>query len=408
VSIARVLALALRALRTNKIRTGLTMLGISIGILAVIAVVAVGRGASAMIYTQINAVGRNIVMVLPEAATLRGLSFGAGSVTSLTPGDATAILSEVPSVVSVAPMIRAREQLVYGNQNWMPLMVLGTSPAFLEIREWPVDDGAPMTDQEVASTAKVGLLGRTVAQNLFQREPPIGQTIRIRNMPFRVIGILGSKGINPMGLDQDDIILTPWTTTRALLQGSSFNNLSQILVSTVSQSSMPEASRDISALLRQRHRLDPDQENDFTILTMAEMASLLTRTAKFMTTLLGTIASISLLVGGIGIMNVMLVSVVQRTHEIGLRMAVGATRRDILAQFLMEAGVLSVVAGLFGTLAGIVVAEVLSRTSHWPIYVSVGSVAIAFAFSAAVGMFFGFYPALRASRLDPIDALRHE
>ena len=407
-SLARILALALRALRTNKIRTGLTMLGISIGILAVIAVVAVGRGASAMIYTQINAVGRNIVMVLPEAATLRGLSFGAGSVTSLTPGDAAAILAEVPSVVAVAPMIRAREQLVYGNQNWMPLMILGTSPAFLDIREWTLDEGAMMTDQDVATTARVCMLGRTVAQNLFQGEPAVGETIRIRNVPFRVIAILGPKGINPMGLDQDDIIVTPWTTTKALLQGSSFNNLSQILISTVSQASMSEASRGISALLRQRHHLDPGQENDFTIFTMDEMAVLLTQTAKFMTTLLGTIASISLLVGGIGIMNVMLVSVVQRTHEIGLRMAVGATRRDILAQFLMEASVISIVAGLLGTLAGIVAAEVLSRTSHWPIYVSVGSVAIAFTFSAGVGMFFGFYPALRASRMDPIDALRHE
>jgi putative ABC transport system permease protein len=361
-----------------------------------------------MITTQIGAVGRNIVMVLPEAATLRGLSFGAGSVTSLTPGDASAILAEVPSVRYVAPMIRAREQLVYGSQNWNPLMILGTSPSFLEIREWPVEDGSPITEQDVAAGVKVCLLGRTVADNLFHGDPAVDETIRIRNMPFRVAGILGRKGINPMGLDQDDIIVAPWTTTRSLLQGSSFNNLSQILVSTFSPSSMADASRDISVLLRQRHHLDDDQDNDFTIFTMTEMAALLIRTAKYMTTLLGVIASISLLVGGIGIMNVMFVSVVQRTHEIGLRMAVGATRRDILSQFLMEAGVLSIVAGLLGTLAGIAAAEMLSRTSHWPIYVSSGSVAVAFLFSAAVGLFFGFYPALRASRLDPIEALRHE
>jgi len=408
VSLARVLALALRTLRANKVRTSLTMLGISVGILAVIAVVAVGRGASAMIYTQINAVGRNIIMVLPEAATLRGLSFGAGSTTALTPGDASAIRSEVSTVVAVAPMIRAREQLVYGNQNWIPLMILGTSSAFLDIREWMLEDGVPMTDQDVASAARVCLIGKTVAGNLFQGENPVGETIRIRNVSFKVLGVLGRKGMNPLGLDQDDLLLIPWTTTRALLQGSTFNNLSQILVSAATPSSIPEASRDIAALLRQRHHLEPEQENDFTILTMADMSSILTQTARFLTTLLGSIASISLLVGGIGIMNVMLVSVVQRTHEIGLRMAVGARRRDILAQFLMEACVLSVVAGLAGTVAGIIAAELLSRTSHWPVSVTPGSVGIAFMFSAAVGIFFGFYPALRASRMDPIDALRHE
>jgi len=408
VSLARVLALALRTLRANKVRTSLTMLGISVGILAVIAVVAVGRGASAMIYTQINAVGRNIIMVLPEAATLRGLSFGAGSTTALTPGDAAAIRSEVSTVVAVAPMIRAREQLVYGNQNWIPLMILGTSSAFLDIREWMLEDGVPMTDQDVASAARVCLIGKTVAGNLFQGENPVGETIRIRNVSFKVLRVLGRKGMNPLGLDQDDILLIPWTTTRALLQGSTFNNLSQILVSAATPSSIPEASRDIAALLHQRHHLEPEQENDFTILTMADMSSILTQTARFLTTLIGSIASISLLVGGIGIMNVMLVSVVQRTHEIGLRMAVGARRRDILAQFLMEAGVLSVVAGLAGTVAGIIAAELLSRTSHWPVSVTPGSVGIAFMFSAAVGIFFGFYPALRASRMDPIDALRHE
>lgn len=407
-NLARALTLALRTLRTNMVRTSLTMLGISVGILAVIAVVAVGRGASAMIYTQINAVGRNIIMVLPEAATLRGLSFGAGSTTALTPGDASAIRSEVSTVVAVAPMIRAREQLVYGNQNWIPLMILGTSPAFLDIREWTLEDGVPMTDQDVATAARVCVIGRTVAASLFQGATPVGETIRIRNVSFKVLGVLGRKGMNPMGLDQDDILVIPWTTTRALLQGSTFNNLAQILVSAASPSSIPEASRDIAALLRQRHHLEPDQDNDFTILTMADMSSILTQTARFLTTLLGSVASISLLVGGIGIMNVMMVSVVQRTHEIGLRMAVGARRRDILAQFLMEAGVLSIVAGLAGTVAGIIATELLSRMSHWPVSVTPGSVAVAFMFSAAVGIFFGFYPALRASRMDPIDALRHE
>jgi putative ABC transport system permease protein len=400
--------MALRALRRNKVRSGLTMLGISIGILAVIAMVALGRGASTMIYTQINAAGRNIILVFPEAVTVRGFSMGLGTSTTLRPGDAAAIAREVPSVLSVAPMIRARHQLVYGSQNWIPLAILGTTPDFLEIREWPVDEGVSLSDQDVASHARVCVLGRTVAENLFHGESPVNETVRIRNMPFKVVGLLARKGLNPMGLDQDDILVTPWTTTKALLQGSAFDTIDQILVSAVSQSRMPEAAQEISALLRQRHHLAPEEENDFAVLTMTEMAAVLTRTSKLMTTLLGIVASISLLVGGIGIMNVMLVSVVQRTHEIGLRMALGARRRDILVQFLTEAGVLSIVAGMAGTVAGILAAVVLSKTTHWPVFVSPGSVSLAFLFSAAVGIFFGLYPALRASSLNPIDALRYE
>jgi putative ABC transport system permease protein len=403
-----VLFTALRALRRNKVRSGLTMLGIAIGILAVIAMVALGRGASTMIYTQINAAGKNIILVLPEAVRVRGFSMGLGTSTTLSPGDAAAIARDVLSVLSVAPMIRAREQLVFGSRNWIPLAILGTTPEFLEIREWPVEEGVSLSALDLASHARVCVLGQTVADNLFQGASPVGETVRIRNMPFKVIGLLSRKGLNPMGLDQDDILVTPWTTTKTLIQGSAFDSIDQILVSAVSQSRMPEAALEIRELLRQRHHLAPEEEDNFGVLTMTEMAEVLTRTSKLMTTLLGIVASISLLVGGIGIMNVMLVSVAQRTHEIGLRLAVGARRRDILVQFLTEAGVLSVVAGMAGTLAGILAAVVLSETTHWPVFVSPGSVSVAFLFSAAVGMFFGLYPALRASRLDPIDALRYE
>jgi ABC-type antimicrobial peptide transport system permease subunit len=404
----RLLLLALVSLRRNKVRAGLTMLGIAIGVLAVIATLAVGRGASAMITTQLNAVGKNILLVLPEAAMLRGLSFGAGSATSLTPQDAAAIRAEVRSVRLAAPMIRTRDPLVNGNRNWTPMVILGTSAAFLEIREWPLEEGSPFTEDHVASGARVCLLGRTVAVQLFQDEPVIGEMIRIRNMPFKVVGILGQKGVNLMGIDQDDMVILPWTTVKSSLLGSAFNNLHQILLSTESPGDLEDAAGEVTSLLRQRHRLTADQENDFTVLTMTEMAVVLNQTAKTMTTLLGILASIALIVGGIGIMNVMFVSVVQRTHEIGLRMAVGARRRDILIQFLMEAGVLSIVAGSAGAIAGVGVAEIITRTTHWPVTISIGSISVAYAFSAAVGLAFGFFPALRASRLDPVEALRYE
>jgi len=408
VNLGRILLLALGSLRRNKFRTGLTMLGIAIGVLAVIATLAVGRGASVMITTQLNAVGRNILLVLPETAMLRGLAYGAGSSTSITPEDAVAIRSDLRSVRWVAPMIRTREPLVYGNRNWVPMAILGTNELFLEIREWPMDEGTPFTAEQVSSGARVCLLGRTVAAQLFQGEPALRETVRIRNMPFQVAGILGSKGVNMMGLDQDDIVMLPWTTTRSLILGSAFSTLQQILISTETPADLEPAAAEITALLRQRHRLTPDQENDFTVLTMTEMGQILSQTASLMTTLLGTLASIALLVGGIGIMNVMLVSVAQRTHEIGLRMAVGARRRDILIQFLTEAGVLAVVAGSAGSLAGIGSAELITRATHWPVFVTTGSIGLAYAFALAVGLFFGFFPALRAARLDPVEALRYE
>jgi len=402
------LQLSLRSLLRNKVRTALTMLGIVIGIASVITMVAIGQGASKMIQDQINSMGRNLLMVRPGAASSSGFSWGAGTGQNLTPNDGDSIAKEVASVRAVAPAVRTRAQIIYGSLNWTPQSIQGTSPAFMDVRDWEVDEGAFFTDQDVVSVAKVCVIGRTVAEKLFLDTPPIGETIRIKNMPFRVVGILAKKGTTAYGTDQDDVLLLPWTTVKRTLQGSAFNNVDLLYVTARSASSMDDATQEITALLRQRHRLRTGEDSDFQIQAMTEMASTVTQTSNVMTLLLSLIASVSLIVGGIGIMNIMLVSVVERTREIGLRKAVGARRRDILLQFMTEAIVLCLSAGIVGMGLGVAASSVISQTLKWPVLISPVSIGIAFGFSCAVGVFFGFYPAFRASRLDPIEALRYE
>ncbi|MCE9581058.1 MAG: ABC transporter permease [Planctomycetes bacterium] len=404
-NLARAMYLALRSLMRNKVRTALTMLGIVIGISSVIAMVAMGQGASTMIQDQISTMGRNILMVFPGAASSAGYSFGGGTSTTLTSEDAVAA-AELPSIRAVAPIVRARAQLIAGGQNWNPQTLNGTTPSFVDVRDWDVEEGSFFTDADVVSSAKVCVIGRTIADNLFPGSSSLQQTIRMKNMPFKVLGVLAKKGTSAMGQDQDDVVLAPWTTVKKTLQGSAFNNVDQLLVSA--QSDVTAASNDLTGLIRQRHRLAERDEADFRILTMNEMATAATQTSQVMTLLLAVIASISLLVGGIGIMNIMLVSVVERTREIGLRMAVGARGKDILMQFLLEATALSVAAGVIGMVLGVSAAWVISNTLHWPTLISPSSIGIAFAFSCAVGVFFGFYPAMRAARMDPIEALRYE
>ncbi|MEK7270294.1 MAG: ABC transporter permease [Planctomycetota bacterium] len=408
-SLTAVFTLALRALLRNKVRTALTMLGIVIGIASVIAMVAIGQGASSMVQNSIASMGRNFLMIRPGAASMGRISAGAGSGASLTPEDGDAILREVPAVEALSPVIYpSRSQVAFGDKNWNPSNFYGVSTAFLSVRDWEVSDGNFFTEHDVAAGAKVCVLGRTVAQNLFESDSPIGKSIRIRNLPFRVAGVLAAKGTNAMGMDQDDIVLIPWTAARRYFQRSTLNSVHQFLVSAVSAAAVEDALREIKALLRQRHRLGESEEDDFNIMTQAEIASMMTQTSRVMTILLVAIASISLVVGGIGIMNIMLVSVVERTREIGLRMAVGARGQDILLQFLAESIVIAIAAGIVGMAIGYGAAVLISRQFQWPTFLSPGSAALAVLFSGGVGVFFGLYPALRASRLDPIEALRYE
>jgi len=406
VSILMTLRVALTALARNKLRTALTALGMIIGVAAVISMVSIGNGARASVESQISSAGTNLIMVMSGSFVQGGARSGAGNTTTLTEADAQSILRDVPGVRYIAPQVNTRAQVVAGNQNWST-SIQGTDVDFPAMRSWLVTSGTFFDTPDVARAAKVAVLGTVVRNNLFgPGADPVGETIRIKNEPFRVVGLLASKGQGAMGQDQDDVIFVPYTTVQKKLLGITY--VQQITVSAASAGTSQAISDRIEQLLRTRHRLREDEDNDFTIRTMEELSSILTATTTTMTFLLASIAAVSLLVGGIGIMNIMLVSVTERTREIGLRLALGARGRDVLVQFLVEAVALSLVGGLAGVALGAGAAQTLSAVMHWPMVVSPASVGLAFGFSAAIGVFFGFYPARKAAGLDPIDALRYE
>ncbi len=400
--------IALGALRVNVMRSLLTMLGIVIGVAAVIVMVAVGAGAREMIGSQIKSIGSNLIMVVPGASTQSGARMGAGSVHTLTSEDAEAIALECPAVKFVAPIWGQVTQVVYGNRNWRT-RVSGTTTDYFPVREWTIRFGRVFTPQEEQRAAKVAVVGTTVVENLMGDTYPLGKTIRIQNVPFRIIGVMESKGQSPRGNDQDDSIYIPLRTAQYRLFGTPFpGEVRAVLVQAKEIRLIPEAERQITELLTRRHRIGPLQEKDFTVRNLTEMLKAATKALRIMTTLLGAIAAISLVVGGIGIMNIMLVSVTERTREIGIRMAVGARSGDILSQFLIEAVVLSMLGGIIGMAVGVGGAYIFHTISSWPAIISPLAAAIALLFSAAVGVFFGFYPAFKASRLHPIEALRYE
>lgn len=401
---------AARAIWRNKTRSALTMLGIIFGIAAVIVVLAIGKGASANMVAQISKMGDNVVMIFSEHRhAAAGVHGGAGEGQSLTASDGLAIRRELAHLVKAeSPEVRTQMQVLYADKNWNTT-IYGCSTEFPVIRNWVVREGDFFSETEERQSARVCLLGSTVAANLFPNGDPVGRTIRIGNMPFRVKGVMETKGVGGVGQDQDDAVLAPYTTVRRVLQASTFpDNVRQIKLSLYSMDQIEEAKREIGALLRQRHRLSDTADDDFRIIDMAEITSTMSGVSNTMTVLLAAVAAISLLVGGIGIMNIMLVSVTERIREIGLRMAIGATPSNILSQFILEAVLLSSIGGGIGVLIGVSGAKWLGGVLGWPILVETASTLTAFLFSAFVGMFFGFYPAWRASRLNPIDCLRYE
>jgi ABC-type antimicrobial peptide transport system permease subunit len=459
VKIYRTVQTALRALRRNPMRAALTTLGIVIGVGAVIAMMEIGKGSSEAIQKSIASMGANNLLIQPGTAASGGVSFGSGSVMTLTPQDAEAILRECPAVRSVAPVVRARTQVVRAGRNWVPFSIYGTTPAYLEVRDWnSLAEGEIFTERDVRNANRVCLLGQTLVRELFQGASPIGKDIRINNVLFKVVGVLSRKGANMMGMDQDDVVMAPWTTIKYRVAGSPlanvnqsstssssgsssavnslsrlypggqpdlypvpsaiqavdtplpvrFTNVDQILVSARSSHEIQQAVSQMTEVLRERHRIHHGEPDDFHIRDMTEMTKVLSSTATLMTNLLLCVALISLVVGGVGIMNIMLVSVTERTREIGLRMAVGARSRDILRQFLVEAVVLCLAGGAMGILLGHGGSHLVRLLLHWPIGTSLTAIASAVLVSASVGILFGYYPAWKASRLDPIDALRYE
>ena len=393
---------ALRALRRNKMRSILTALGIIIGVGAVIAMVSIGNGAKAQVEAQVASLGENVITVFPGSFTAGGMRGGWGTMSTLTIEDAEAIGREVSDVLGFSPEVRDRAQVLANGLNWNT-MIMGESPDYPTIRSWRMGDGVMFTDQDVRSVAKVAVLGQTVVDQLFPDGDPVGKTVRIRNIPFKVVGVLAAKGFNLFGQDQDDTVVIPYTSH--LKRVSHHTNINSILVQAASAKTIDKVQQDITDLLMQRRK---GREQDFTVRNQVELAQAATATSETMTVLLGAIAGVSLIVGGIGIMNIMLVSVTERTREIGIRLAVGAHGRDVLLQFLIEAVILSSLGGVIGILVGVGSSELVSVRTGWPILVSTTSVVVAVVFSAAVGMFFGYYPARKAAQLDPIEALRYE
>ncbi len=394
--------IALRALRRNKLRTLLTMLGIIIGVTAVISAISIGNGAKVQVEAQVASLGQNVLTVFPGSFSSGGARGGWGSRSTLTAEDAQAITREVANVVAVSCEVRDRNQVLANGLNWNT-QVQGESPDYLSVRAWGLTAGAMFTEADVRGASKVCIIGKTVVDQLFTGSDPIGQTLRIRDIPFKILGVLQSKGVNFFGQDQDDTVVVPYTSAMRRISGRDF--LSAILIQADKAEHMERIQTEVTAVLQQRRG---GREPDFTVRSQLELAEAATATAKTMTALIGSVAAISLLVGGIGIMNIMLVSVTERTREIGIRMAIGARGRDILLQFLIEAVTLSIIGGALGICGGIAVSKVIAAKMDWPTMTSTTSIVVAFVFSAAVGIFFGFYPARKASKLDPIDALRYE
>ncbi len=456
--VSRTLRTALAALRRNKMRSALTTLGVVIGVGAVIAMMEIGQGSAAAMQKTIASMGANNLMIQSGAAASGGISFGSGSVLTLTPQDAVEIVHQCPAVEHVAPMVRVRGQVVFGNRNWIPMSIYGTTPSYLAVRDWEeLDEGEMFADRDVSNGNKVCVIGQTLRRELFQNESPLGKELRIQNVSFRVIGVLARKGANMVGMDQDDVVLAPWTTIKFRVSGSGstasqsataatssatstavntldnlypggqalyvvpsetenantpqikrFTNVDTIMAKAASTESIPEAINEITDLLRERHRIRTGQPDDFNIRDMTEATKALSSTSQLMGALLLVVALISLVVGGVGIMNIMLVSVTERTREIGLRMAVGARAHHILRQFLVEAIVLCLFGGAMGILLGRGASILVRAILRWPTETSLPAILAAVAVSATVGILFGFYPAWKASRLDPIEALRYE
>jgi putative ABC transport system permease protein len=405
-NVKNLLKIAINALLRNKLRAFLTMLGIIIGVASVIAMLAIGQGSTISIQQQIAGMGLNLVTVVPGSQQRGGIQFGASSMQSLKEVDVDAILADCPAVLAATPEVRGSGQAVYGSANW-PTQMLGENISFLQIRERAVSSGRMFTDREVTSLAKVCLLGQTVIDNLFgQGADPVGQYVRFKKIPFLVIGVLEKKGLNTFGQDQDDIILAPYSTVQKRIQAITY--IQSIYTSAVDSKSTDLAAAQIEETLRRHHKIKPNEQNDFTIRNQTELLSTFSSVSNIMTVLLGAIAGISLLVGGIGIMNIMYVSVTERTREIGLRMAIGGKGFDIMMQFLTESMLLSLIGGIIGIILGVVASKIIGSTMGWPVVVLPSSEVLSFAVCTVIGVFFGWYPARKASSLDPIDALRYE